>query len=213
MMAANGYRRLVLVLLAVTALHGCGNEGNGGGAESVDERPSAEVAPDVQSEQSAAPDEQVGQRALSEEPIEEQSAAPASHVETMAEPVEIEVEAGLDSRRQMVIRGYSNLPEATQLRVVVERETSRVRWQSRVNVSDGTFEAGPFGPGSGLPDGNYLIEVHMPPANVQPMAVREVIGERGEHLSGPLVRETRHGLGNEVTYRTEHFLGERPRVR
>ncbi|APX92390.1 hypothetical protein BWR19_05235 [Halomonas sp. 1513] len=179
------------LVLMVLALLGCGSDGDHDIGES-------EVEEQATAEETTA--------------VEETEAAPAAAV--MEEEVLIETDARLDNRRQMQVSGTTNLPEGTQLQVVVERESSRVRWRNSANVDgEGGFEAGPFGPGSGLPDGMYLIEVNMPPANVQPAAVREFIGERGEHLEGELVREANHGLGNEVRYRSQVELGDQRSIR
>ncbi|PAU76747.1 hypothetical protein [Halomonas salipaludis] len=171
------------------ALLGCGSDGDTeNGEPAADEQQSVEV------------------------PSEAEEREEAPQVEAIT--VVIETDARLDNRRQMQVSGTTNLPERAQLQVVVERESSRVRWRSNVNVdAEGDFEAGPFGPGSGLPDGLYLIEVTMPPANVQPLAVRERIGERGEHLTGELVQEANHGLGNEVRYRSQVELGDQRSIR
>ncbi|SDL00003.1 hypothetical protein SAMN05192555_102142 [Franzmannia pantelleriensis] len=179
------------VVLVGLMLLGCGSDG-----ETEDDEPAGEE-----------------QQAMGASVDDQQSEA-TSDVPVMSEAVVIETEARLDNRRQMQVSGTTNLPEGAQLQVMVERESSRVRWRSRVNVSaEGDFEAGPFGPGSGLPDGMYLIEVSMPPANVQPASVRERIGERGEHLEGELVREANHGLGYEVRYRSQIELGDQRSIR
>ena len=177
------------VVLMALALLGCGSDGDTeNGEPAADEQQSVEVPSEAEEREEAPPVEAI--------------------------TAVIETDARIDNRRQMQVSGTTNLPERAQLQVVVERESSRVRWRSNVNVdAAGDFEAGPFGPGSGLPDGMYLIEVTMPPANVQPLAVRERIGERGEHLEGELVQEANHGLGNEVRYRSQVELGDQRSIR
>ena len=125
--------------------------------------------------------------------------------------VEIEASATLQRDRRLMVEGETNLPEATQLQVIAEREVSGVRWQSRTTVTEGEFSAGPFGPGSGLPDGGYSITVNLVEASVQPRAVRERIGEQGEHLAGELVRGSRHGLGQVASYSRRYLIGSEPR--
>lgn len=191
MKLCRGYHAIGIALLSFMLL-GCSGDGNG----------------TAQEEDETSQPEEVEVSATAEEAVEDTPA-----VDVMSSPVEIETEARLDNRRQMHVSGSTNLPEGIQLQVMVERESSRVRWRSSTNVADGGFEAGPFGPGSGLPDGRYLIEVAAPPANVQPRAVRDRIGERGEHLTGELVREANHGLGNEVHYRTTVELGDQRSIR
>ncbi|MDR5904414.1 hypothetical protein [Franzmannia qiaohouensis] len=181
--------QLTGVVVMALALLGCGSDSNTeNGEPAADEQQSVEVPSGAEEREEAPPLEAI--------------------------TVVIETDARLDNRRQMQVSGSTNLPERAQLQVVVERESSRVRWRSNVNVdAEGDFEAGPFGPGSGLPDGMYLIEVTMPPANVQPLAVRERIGERGEYLEGELVQEANHGLGNEVRYRSQVELGDQRSIR
>ena len=153
------------------------------------------------------------------EPQEEAEAAaeaspqptPEPEVEPFTEPVEIEFTASLRSDRRLMVEGESNLPDDTRLLVVVERELSGVRWQSRINLDDGSFAAGPFGPGSGLPDGGYTITVNLPEASVQPLAVRRRLGDQGEHLTGPLVTTSRHGLGQVASTSRRFLVGNEPR--
>src|SRR5690554_5485479 len=142
------------------------------------------------------------------EPAPEQAASPPTTMNEAAEPevevdpltVEIEVSTTLQRDRRLMVQGETNLPDSTQLQVITEREVSGVRWQSRTTVTEGEFTAGPFGPGSGLPDGGYTITVNLVAASVQPRAVRERIGEQGEHLAGELVTGSRHGLGQVASY-------------
>lgn len=135
--------------------------------------------------------------------------APA--VEPFTEPVQIDASATLRSDRRLMVEGETNLPDDARLQIVVERELSGVRWRSRVAVNSGRFAAGPFGSGSGLPDGGYIIRVMLSEASVQPAEVRARIGEEGEHLSGPLVTTSRHGLGQVVEYSRRYLIGSEPR--
>jgi hypothetical protein len=132
-------------------------------------------------------------------------------VEPFNQPVTIELAAELRSDRRLMVNGTTNLPGTTRLQVLVEREASGVRWQERTEVQQGRFVAGPFGPGSGLPDGDYGVTVNLPPVSVQPTEVRKRLGEEGANLSGPLVGSSPHGLG-KVASITQHFLvGTQPR--
>lgn len=147
----------------------------------------------------------------SEPVVQEEAPEPEPEVEPFTEPVEIEFEASLGSDRRLMVAGESNLPDATRLQIVVERELSGVRWQARTTLVDGRFQSGPFGPGSGLPDGGYTITVNLSEASVQPVEVRDRIGEQGEHLSGPLVGTSRHGLGQVASVSRRFLLGSEPR--
>ncbi|MGQ4877627.1 hypothetical protein ACOJCM_03525 [Billgrantia sp. LNSP4103-1] len=171
--------------LVVLWLSGCGGDGNDGAA----------TEEEAQTEQ---PVEVAG------EPVEE----PAQQ-----DPLTVEIEASATLRddRRLVVEGKTNLPDETRLLIVVERELSGVRWQSRTAVSNERFAAGPFGPGSGLPDGGYSITVNLVEASVQPASVQQQIGKQGERLEGELVRGARHGLGQVASYSRRYLIGSEPR--
>ncbi|WP_163560456.1 hypothetical protein [Halomonas sp. NO4] len=142
-------------------------------------------------------------------PDEAERAEPPA-VAPFSEPARIDTTASLRPDRRLRVQGETNLPEGAQLRIVVEREASGVRWQSRTAVASGRFAVGPLGPGSGFPDGSYTIRVNLQESTVQPEAVRARIGEEGEHLSGPLVTTSRHGLGQVVSYSERYLIGSEP---
>lgn len=136
---------------------------------------------------------------------------PRPKVEPFDQPVAIKVEVKLRSDRRLMVDGTTNLPDTTRLQVQVQREASGVRWQERTEVTGGHFVTGPFGSGSGLPDGGYSITVNLPPMSVQPSAVRDRLGEEGVHLSGPLVSVSRHGLGKVASITQRFLVGNQPR--
>lgn len=157
-------------------------------------------------------DERLGGVAQPDTEIEAASSEPAPEVAPFDEAVSVGIDARLRSDRRLMVEGTTNLPEATRLQVLVERELSGVRWQERTVVeAGGGFAAGPFGPGSGLPDGGYRITVNMPPASVQPSEVRARLGEEGQHLRGPLVQPSRHGLGQVISASQRFLVGSEPR--
>lgn len=135
----------------------------------------------------------------------------APEVPPFDQPVMIDLSSRLGSDRRLTVEGETNLPEATRLQVIVERELSGVRWRERVSVEKGGFVAGPFGPGSGLPDGGYRVTVDVQEGSVQPRAVRDRLGEQNEHLSGPLVQQSRHGLGQVASYSQRFLVGSETR--
>lgn len=126
--------------------------------------------------------------------------------EPFSEPVEISASGEQLPDRRLRVSGETNLPDGAELLIVVERRASGVRWRHRTNVSDGRFSAEPFGPGSGLADGEYSITVTLQPASVQPQAVQALIGDRGQHLSGPLTSESVH-QGTTAEYSTTYTAG------
>ncbi|MDY7116932.1 hypothetical protein RAN53_11275 [Halomonas sp. SSL-5] len=181
----------VVPLLLVMLLAGC----SGGEEEPVAGEP-AETSPAATS------------AAESPEP----SAVPeAPEVPPFDQPVAIELTPRLGSDRRLTVEGETNLPEATRLQVIVEREVSGVRWRERVSVEAGGFVAGPFGPGSGLPDGGYRVTVDVQEGSVQPRSVRDRLGEENEHLDGPLVQQSRHGLGQVASYSQRFLVGSETR--
>ncbi len=126
--------------------------------------------------------------------------------EPLSEPVSMTVTTELTESRRLEVTGRTNLPEEARLEVLLERHASGVNWQIRTQVRDGGFVVGPLGPGSGLVGGRYVIRVRMPVADVQPNAVKARIGERGEHLKGPLVARSPHGLGNIVEFSSDYLF-------
>lgn len=146
----------------------------------------------------------------SEEPVSQER---IDDVEEAIEPLEVAISttAMLRPDRRLMIEGETNLPDGARIQVIVERELSSVRWQSRTSVLSGQFSTGPFGSGSGLPDGGYIVRVQLSEASVQPNAVQERIGSQGEHLTGELVTQSRHGLGQVATYSRRFLVGSEPR--
>lgn len=147
-----------IVLVSALLLAGCGGQ----------EEEQTEVQPEAVSEE-AAPQQ------------------PEEVVEAV-EPLEVAIstKASLRTDRRLMVEGETNLPDGAQVQVTIEREISRVRWQSRTSVMDGQFGAGPFGSGSGLPDGGYIVRVQLSEASVQPREVQARIGAQGEHLTESL---------------------------
>lgn len=125
--------------------------------------------------------------------------------------VTMETTIGLRTDRRVTVSGETNLPDDTQVNVMVEREQSGVRWRERTQVEDGRFHVGPLGPGSGLPDGVYRLSVASMEASVQSSQVRQRIGPEGEYLAGEWVTQSRHGLGQVVEYSRRVVIGSESR--
>ncbi|PCF95014.1 hypothetical protein [Vreelandella nigrificans] len=172
-----------IVLMSALLLAGCGNQ---------------------EDEQAAVQSEEVNEETSPQEPVA---------VEEPVDPLEVAIStrASLLPDRRLMIEGEANLPDGALVQVIVERELSRVRWQSRTTVVDGQFSTGPFGSGSGLPDGGYIVRVQLSEASVQPRDVQARIGAQGEHLAGELVSQSRHGLGQVATYSRRFLVGSEPR--
>lgn len=90
----------------------------------------------------------------------------------------------------------TNLPDGTRL--MVELAGAGFRGQSRMEVAQGCAVSEAFAGSTGLVPGRYRATVTMPIAEAQPSAVREVVGQRGELLRGPLVRRSRMGTTLEA---------------
>ncbi|WP_148254418.1 hypothetical protein [Aidingimonas lacisalsi] len=171
-------------LLLLFMLTGCGGDGEDG-----------ESSQPAETTQPAAVDEDTAT-------AESQSQS----VETLSAPVDVSLSAERQANRRLLISGDTNLPDDTEVVIIVERSSSRLSWRSRVAVQDGRFEAGPLGPESGVPDGDYTITFRMSPPGVQPPSVQRVIGGQGEHLSGPLVSQAEYE-GAVATYSTAYKAG------
>lgn len=104
--------------------------------------------------------------------------------------LDVVIAAKADDMSRPTILGTSNLPDGTTLIVTVARSQIGFEGSSRSLVSGGTFKAGPFGPIDGLTPGAYKLEVMMPIPSMQSESVRSVIGERGEKLTGKLVKRS-----------------------
>ncbi|MDT8894165.1 hypothetical protein RSO41_05815 [Halomonas sp. I1] len=129
---------------------------------------------------------------------EENSTTAAVEPEPFDQDVAFSASIRLDEASRLMVEGTTNLPPDTRLRVIAERDASGVSWRESVVVEEGGFVAGPFGPGSGLPEGAYRVRVTMPPVSVQPASVKARLGQKGEHLGGPRVVTTEHGQGQVV---------------
>jgi hypothetical protein len=72
-------------------------------------------------------------------------------------------------------------------------------------VSNRRFTAGPFSQkGGAIPPGDYDVEVVFGTAKSQPSAVREVVGESNEKITGSLVRESSTGITARRLIRLNH---------
>ena len=121
--------------------------------------------------------------------------------------VELEIES-LESKRP-VIAGRTNLPDGTVLVTSIDGQTF---WGSEdLTVARSTFRGGPFGPASGLPAGNYTASVTMQFPRLQTIAVRRIIGQKGEKLKGQLVDQD-EVFGATVSVKKQFQLGSNREV-
>lgn len=153
--------------------------------------------------------EEPASEAATEETASQENVVAVEELEPLS--VAISTGASILPDRRLSVEGETNLPDGTRVQVIVEREASSVRWHARTSINQGGFEAGPFGSGSGLPDGGYIVRVQSSEASVQPASVQARIGSHGEHLSGDLVSQSRHGLGKIATYSRRFLIGSETR--
>lgn len=92
-----------------------------------------------------------------------------------------------DGSNRPTVFGETNLPEETELSVTV-RVPGQYGGMANATVHNHRFKAGPFTVNGGpLPPGEAIIDAQTPLPQGQPDSVRQVIGEYGENLRGPLV--------------------------
>lgn len=99
-----------------------------------------------------------------------------------------------------VIRGETNLPDGTRLNVNVAQGDRYMADGADLTVDAGRFETAPLKlNGDSLTPGKYQIEIGSPLADIQPDAVRQIVGPSYENLSGPGLTEGRFGRTIEVS--------------
>lgn len=112
-----------------------------------------------------------------------------------ASALDVKITAKSDDTSKPKIFGKTNLPNGTQLLVSVERPSNGYGGDSKTLVINGEFEAGPYGMANGnLPPGTYSVIVTMTDPALQLQHVKDVVGKRGEKLSGNLI--SRYATGN-----------------
>jgi len=97
----------------------------------------------------------------------------------------LEIERGADGQARIL--GKTNLPHGMALMLGLRGTASKYFAQDKVDVADGRIIFSWFSDGGKpLPSGTYEIEVSSPLPDLQPSAVRAVIGQTGENLLGPI---------------------------
>ena len=99
------------------------------------------------------------------------------------------VEVTLANDKRVTVSGKTSLPAETILMITVqdaERADNPAQHQATVQ-SDGSYKSRLLGSLSGWGDGKYLASVTMPFSLMQPKAVQQIIGEKGQNLKGSLV--------------------------
>ena len=183
----------ILVALALMFLGACtGPEGANPGDESGSE--SSTTTTSHQPSSVEAP-----------EATKEKARAPVSYGPPMEEGVVLGLEVEVSRQRRATLHGKTNLPDGTILMTSVSGDSTDFLGQDRAMVHEGSFRTDFFGPATGLKDGIYTAGVTMPIPRVQTREVRAIIGEEGEHLTGPLVEQG--DLGTTVAVEQKFQIG------
>ncbi|WP_051258299.1 hypothetical protein [Teredinibacter turnerae] len=135
----------------------------------------------------------------------------ASSVKSMSEEARVSAAANQTDDGRIVVTGETNLPDSTELLISLSNEAVGFTAQDKSAVRNGKFSAGPLGPKSGLTAGNYVIEVMMPVPSVQPESVQSIIGNEGQYLTGPLVKDSSWG-GKTVEYSFPYTFGSKESI-
>ena len=105
--------------------------------------------------------------------------------------LEMEINVVGQTRHDVGLVGKTNLPTGTNIMVTLIDLYRGKKYQDKVRVEDGMFEAGPFGASSGLGDSKYHYEALVP--IVQPPQVVAVLGKSNINMHGSLVSESTLG--------------------
>jgi PBP1b-binding outer membrane lipoprotein LpoB len=127
-------------------------------------------------------------------------------IKTMKDAVKINSQIISVEDGRIIVRGTTNLPDTTSLLISLENKELGFGAQDKPIVLNGYFSTAPLGKKTGLPVGNYTVEIIMPLPSTQSKTVQEIIGKQGQHLSGPLVKDTSWG-GRIVEKTIKHVIG------
>ena len=113
--------------------------------------------------------------------------------------VQITAESSLNDDMLPVFAIETNLPDETELLLTLQGtdekaiNTSYIEQQS-VTVHEGKAESQPFSNNNApVPEGNFELKITMPAAGEQPQNVQEVIGKKGQRLTGEWVVDAENG--------------------
>jgi hypothetical protein len=99
--------------------------------------------------------------------------------------VSLEIEKGGDGRIRLL--GTTNLPNGMELMIELHKVGGGYAAQDKVAVANGRFTSDWFSErGKPIPPGTFEISVSSPLPALQPEAVRAVIGQTGENLTGSI---------------------------
>lgn len=170
-------------------------------AQSESQAQTAEPSAPSESPKQSEPSESVSPSvpAESEPPAESEnpahSDAPSTTPSEPAEPKKLEVSLEVsveENSGKPVFTIDTNLPNETNLMLTLSR--GDYTGQTHVIVNNGVASSEEFSDkGDPLSEGEYLLTVSMSIPKLQPDAVRKVIGENGENMSGKYVLDSEIG--------------------
>lgn len=115
-----------------------------------------------------------------------------------------------DGSDKPTIIGTTNLPDGIELMATISREANSYRASGKGVVKDGKFQIGPFSQGkTGLNPGQYIVEISMSLASLQPPKTWPIIGNDGSSLEGSFVKKSEVG-GNWLYYKSKIKVGKEP---
>lgn len=105
----------------------------------------------------------------------------------------------ISGARQPVIDIDTNLPEGFDVDIDVGRDGSTFMTSQDCVVKNGHIHAGPFTDnGADFLVGSYTISVMSAGAQFEPQGISKIIGEQGQYLNGPDVKDSDMGVGRVI---------------
>jgi hypothetical protein len=112
----------------------------------------------------------------------------------------------VDKENNIYITGETNLPDNTELVVSAEQEKIGNQYLEESTVSSSKLKPIKITPFGDFQYGVYLIEISLLNPDIQPVAVQELIGQKGKFLIGKLVTISDSGC-NDIKYTTKVNVG------
>jgi len=116
---------------------------------------------------------------------------------------------------KLFIKGNTNLPDKMELIIILFRGESYSA-QHKVKIKDGKLISEGFShKGEPLRNGQYEIKISSPATRFQDKSVQNIIGNKGENLTGNLVRKNSEKFqeDNFIEYTTNYVVGNSVEVK
>ena len=126
------------------------------------------------------------------------------------QPLEVTVSAkNTTTNGKPVFRITSNLPDRTELLLTLEN-ASGFTAQDKITLQNGQGKSSTFSAQGNSLSGTYTLSVTMGMPSLQDQAVQDVIGSRGEYLTGNLIKEYNMGDGTYNSIKAEFTFNIEP---